>query len=289
MPVTIKKASVAFAACRRSRFVCPKRCVPALLLTTIICFTLSSGRAATFSLPAQTAAGNKLDLGLLSGGAIVTLQMSGAVDLGNSWSTWANGSLVSNVTATGYTYVNPGATNYPTVSGGDGTNHFVGGGANYDTNSGSYGIAGAQTTDTTSSAAIRFGAVVGTFVGTPARGDWFNVGLSNSVVVPAGGAHLYLAVSDAFSGNNAGSYSGDLQVQQSSTIVMSISRPVAGQLTIGWSTVSGQKYQLLYRTNAASTNWGTWGPVLTATNSSLSVQDTNNPDAQRLYRVQLAQ
>jgi hypothetical protein len=289
MPVTIKKARVAFAACRNNRFVCPKRCVPALLVTTIIWFTLSSGRAATFSLPAQTAAGNKLDLGLFSGGAIITLQMSGAVDLGDTWSTWADGSLVSNITATGYTYANPGATNYPKASGGDGTNHFAGGGANYDTSSGSYGIAGAQTTDTSSPAAIRFGAVVGTFAGTPARSDWFYVGLSNSVTVPLGGARLFLAVSDAYSGNNAGSYSGNLQVRQSSPILVSISKPSGGQMTISWSTDSGQKYQLLYRTNAASTNWGTWGPVLTATNSSLSVQDSINPDAQRLYRVQLAQ
>jgi hypothetical protein len=289
MPVTIKKPRVASAACRNSRFASPKRYVPALLITTIIWIALNSGRAVTFSLPAQTAAVNKLDLGLFSGGAVLTIQMSGAVDLGNTWSTWADGSIISNVTAVGYAYANPGATNYPTTSGGDGTNHFVGGGANYDTNSGSYGIAGAQTTDTTSPGAIRFGAVVGTFSNTPARSDWFYVGLSNSVTVPAGGAHLYLAVSDAFSGNNAGIYSGSMQVQQSSSILMSITKPTAGQLTISWSTVSGQKYQLLYSTNLATTNWSTWGPVLTATNSSLSVQDSITPDVQRLYRVQLTQ
>jgi hypothetical protein len=280
---------VVFAAFVKAWFACPKRCVPALLITMISCIALSSGRGAAFSLPAQTAAGNKLDLGLLTGGAVVTLQMSGSVDLGDSWSTWADGSLVSNVTASGYSYVNPGARNYPTVSGGDGTNHFTGGGANYDASSGSYGIAGSQTTDTASAAAIRFGSVVGTFASIPARSDWFYVGLSNSLTVPAGGAHLYLAVSDAFYGNNAGSYAGDLQVRQSNPILMSISKPVAGQLTISWSTDSGQKYQLLYSTNLASTDWSALGPVLTATNTTLSVQDSISPDARRHYRAQLAQ
>jgi hypothetical protein len=91
---------------------------------------------------------------------------------------------------------------------------------------------------------------------------------------------------DAFYGNNAGSYSGDLEVGQSNPIVLSITNPVAGLLTISWTTVSGQKYQLLYSTNVGTADWSAWGPVLTATNDTLFVQDSIAADTQRLYRVE---
>jgi hypothetical protein len=243
------------------------------------------GLGSTFSLPAQTSATNTLDLGLFSGGTVLTLQMSGQVDLGDTWNTWADGSLVSPVAAGEYSYVNAGATNYPVASGGDSTNHFVGGGANYDVVSGSYGVTGAETTDTTSPFTIRFGAVVGTFSSAPGRDDWFYVGVSNSVTVPTGGAHLYLAVNDAFHPNNTGSYSGVLTGQQQASISLSISGPTGGMIALTWGTVPGWKYQVQYSTNAASTNWSHLGSVLTATNSSLSVSDAIAPAPQRLYRV----
>jgi hypothetical protein len=239
----------------------------------------------TFSLPAQTAATNKLDLGLFSGGTVVTLQMSGQVDLGNTWKTRADGSLASPVTDTNYLYVNASATNYPVVSGGDRTNHFVGGGANYDVVSGSYGITGASTTDTTNPSTIRFGAVVGTSSSAPGRGDWFYVGVSNSVTIPTGGAHLYLAVNDAFHPNNTGSYSGVVTGQQQASISLSISGPTGGMISLTWGTVPGWKYQVEYSTNAASTNWSHLGSVLITTNSSLSVPDAIGPAPQRFYRV----
>src|SRR5438067_2798 len=84
---------------------------------------------------------------------------------------------------------NVGATNYPIVNGGDGINHFPGGGANYDNApappAGPYAFAGAQTTDTTSPLAILFGTVVGTFTNTPTRADWFRIGTGGTFTVPA--------------------------------------------------------------------------------------------------------
>jgi hypothetical protein len=239
-------------------------------------------------LPAQTDDVNKLDLGFFNAGAVLTLQFSDQVSLGNTWTTRADGSLASAVTDTNYLYVNVGATNYPTLNGGDGTNHFAGGGANYDKVSVSYGIAGAQTTDTTDPSAIRFGAVVGTFSAAPGRGDWFSIGKSNVVTIPTGGAHLYLAINDAFYPNNAGSYSGVLTVQDQASIWLTISRPKAGSVTLTWNTVPDLKYQAQYSTMLRPTNWTNLGPVLTATNSSLSLADSITPDRQRFYRVGLS-
>jgi hypothetical protein len=288
MTATCKESCLTGAASKHLLRSSPPNTIAGLLAGTFLLIALDSAFGSTFSLPAQTADTNKLDLGLFSAGTVLTLQMSGQADLGNTWATWADGSLVTPVTDTNYLYANAGATNYPTASGGDATNHFMGGGANYDAVSGSYGIAGAATTDTASPAAIRFGGVIGTFSSAPARANWFYVGLSNTVTVPAGGAHLYLAVNDAFLQNNAGSYAGTLTVQQSASILLSISRPTGGKITLTWGTVVGLKYQVQYSTNAGSTNWSALGAVLTATNSSLSVPDTIAPDRQRFYRVGLS-
>ncbi len=76
-----------------------------------------------FLLPAQTSDQNPLDLGAFPGGTALHIQMSGTIDLasgsGVNWMTAPDGSVVSVVNAP-YSYVNPGATNYPTVNGGDG-------------------------------------------------------------------------------------------------------------------------------------------------------------------------
>jgi uncharacterized repeat protein (TIGR03803 family) len=56
-------------------------------------------------------------------------------------------------------------------------------------------------------------------------------------------------------------------------------------LTLAWSAVAGQIYQLQYTTNLALTNWNTFGYPLVATNGTSSISDTIGPDPQRFYRV----
>ncbi len=149
-----------------------------------------------------------LDLGFFTAGTLLSITATGHGDLVNSgFQVTPNGSLY--VPATGsFTAANPGAA-YPTTAGGDGINHFVGGGANYTISGGSqFTFAGAQTTDTTNPADIRGGAIVGTFSSAPTIADWFLVGTGGVFTIPAGGAHLYLAVNDTFNanGDNHGSY-----------------------------------------------------------------------------------
>jgi YD repeat-containing protein len=162
----------------------------------------------TIALPLTTGAANKLDLGLFAGGTSITLSATGNGDLSSSsLQINADGSLHAPVPVGSYSYANPGASGYPTVNGGDGTNHFPGGGLNYDVpgNTG-YGFAGKQTTDTTDPGVIRDGAIVGTFVTAPARTDWFYIGPNKTILIPAGGAHLYLAVNDSFNPDDHGQY-----------------------------------------------------------------------------------
>lgn len=162
--------------------------------------------ASAIFVPGTTSTG--LAAGNYASGTVLNLSSTGTVDLsGNGgWVTMADGSLVGPVTSAGYAYANIGASGYPTVDGGDGTNHFVGGGANYDAvqPANPYGPAGAMTTDTTDPAAIRFGALIGTFSASPSRADWFLVGTGTSIVSPGG--TLYLAINDSFYPNNAGGY-----------------------------------------------------------------------------------
>jgi hypothetical protein len=54
--------------------------------------------------------------------------------------------------------------------------------------------------------------VVGTFSASPSRADWFFIGLGTTVVVPAGGAHLYVAQADTNYTNDTGEYTGNLTV-----------------------------------------------------------------------------
>src|SRR5262249_17642927 len=131
-------------------------------------------------------------------------------------------------------YANTGATNYPTAFGGDGINHFPGGGANYDALGGAsaFAFAGKLTTDTTDPDAIRFGTVVGTFADNPAREDWFSVGSGTTQQVPDGGRHLYLAVLDTFAGNNFGSYAGEITaVSDVALLSASLQTPTPVQFT----------------------------------------------------------
>lgn len=165
----------------------------------------------SFSLPLNTSAAGKIDLGFFEAGTSLTLQIGGHGDLaGSRYQVNADGTLYAPASGP-YSFANQGAV-YTTVNGGDGVNHFVGGGANYDMSGSGYPFAGALTTDTTNPNIIRFGAVVGTFSATPGRADWFLIGTRATIVVPTGGAHLYLAVNDTSHGDNHGAYSGRVAI-----------------------------------------------------------------------------
>jgi hypothetical protein len=189
-----------------------------------------------------TGAANDLDLGSFAGGTSLTVLMSGHGDLVNSTlQVSADGSLYVPVpSGSPYAYANAGATNYPTVGGGDGINHFAGGGLNYDATGSEYGFAGAMSTDTTNPAVIRLGAVVGTFSANPTRSDWFLIGLDSTFVVPGGGAHLYVAVNDDYNPDNHGTYSGILTIN-SVPEPASLAMVAVGAVVTGGTSAGGRR------------------------------------------------
>jgi hypothetical protein len=180
------------------------------------------------------------DFGFFPGDTVLQIAVSGTVNLGPSATTMnPDGSLVTLTPADcfscwiGYQYFLPDGP-YPTAYGGDGINHFLGGGGNYDMfNPQGFAPQGAATTDTTDLAALRFGAVAGTFSASPTRSDWFFVGYGGSNFrVPAGGAHLYLVVVDTYYPNNTGSYlaSVNAAIPEPTGIVLTLSGLLVGGL-----------------------------------------------------------
>jgi hypothetical protein len=181
----------------------------------IVCAVFNAGSSMTSP---QTA-----DLGPLSSSQTLLISyLSGSVNMFPAWvDFWFNpdGSLVNpnsaedwTVDSMNYNYVRPGYEGYPTAAGGDGINHFAGGGLNYDkypSVDSAWGFWSQNlTTDTWSSDAVRFGSLVGTLN----EGlNWFyigygtEIGAGTAIPIPEG-ATLRLAVMDAYYGPNTGSF-----------------------------------------------------------------------------------
>jgi hypothetical protein len=197
-----------------------------LLVSMVAVGIGNSATAASFTLDAKTSDINKLDLGIFASGTTLDVKLFGTISLGESSSFYADGSLAAPFSEGFYPYAIAGTSGYSTQFGGDGINHFAGGGLNYDAlNINPFGIAGKETTDTTDADAIRFGSVVGTFSNNPSRNDWFFIGLGRILTVPEGGSNLYVAVNDTYYPNDTGAYSGTVDI-------VSPSEPVPEPLTI---------------------------------------------------------
>jgi hypothetical protein len=158
--------------------------------------------------------------GTYAGNITLSISASGTVNL-NSPSglivTNPDGSLATAVPSAsclscwepGYQYFIGASNTYPTVAGGDGINHFAGGGGNFDLFPGdhsAWAAEGKPTTDTTDPGALRFGALAATFKVDPTAMDWFLLGYGGTFVTPAGGGTLLLVVVDTFYSNNNGIY-----------------------------------------------------------------------------------
>lgn len=185
-----------------------------LLVSIVVVGIGNPATAASFTLDAQTSDINKLNLGIFASGTRLDVKLSGTISLGESSSFYADGSLAAPFSGGSYPYAIAGTSGYSTQFGGDGINHFAGGGLNYDAQYiiNPFGIAGKETTDTKDADAIRFGSVIGTFSKNPSRNDWFFIGLGRILTVPEGGANLYVAVNDTYYPNDTGAYSGTIDI-----------------------------------------------------------------------------
>jgi len=189
-------------------------------MVALFCATLPLGAG---MVPLSAANAAVTDTGFYEGGTILNVSITGTVALAEQLVAMnPDGSLASvpsvfcgSCWSIGYQYFVPGGA-YPTDAGGDGQNHFAGGGGNWDLfpspGFNRWAAQGKITTDTTDPDAIRFGAVAGTWRSTPVpnSADWFFVGYGGNLTVPAGGAHLKLVVVDSFYSNNSSGFSADV-------------------------------------------------------------------------------
>jgi YD repeat-containing protein len=201
------------------------------------------------------------DAGFFAAGTSITLVAGGHGDLCcSTFQVKPDGSLYA-AAGSPYGYANAGAA-YPTTQGGDGINHFPGGGANVD-NNGVFCFAGKQTTDTTDPAAIRCGTLVGTFKSQPTNLDWFVIGYGTTVTVPAGGADLYLAVSDTYNPDNHGTYSVNITPEPVPAITLS----TGGNTVPGAVSLSSDGLTLTFQPTA---------PLTAGANYTISVQSVTD-------------
>jgi hypothetical protein len=185
--------------------------IMALLLTVLVLAARSISGAETLSrINLSGASAEKTDIGFFPAGTTLSISITGTTVLAWEYMSQPDGSLAGPMSPldTARAHANPGSRSYPTDFGGDGVNHFRGGGMNYVPGHGDAGWpkVGKRTTDTSDPAAIRFGVVVGTFHDSPEPADWFCVGSGTNLVVPQGGRHLYLLVNDSVYTDNSGGY-----------------------------------------------------------------------------------
>jgi len=164
-------------------------------------------QALTTVVPAITNLAGKIDLGQIPANTQVRVSAVGSIELyaPNHYQTFADGSLALPLTAGIITWTAENGS-YPTVAGGDGINHYPGGGTNWT--GFLWSQVGTQSTDTRDLTTVRFGTLVGTFNPSPAAADWFVLGRDTIVTAPHAGARLYAAVNDCVGCevDNRGSY-----------------------------------------------------------------------------------
>jgi hypothetical protein len=155
-------------------------------------------------------------------GQSVHVTVTGTMDLlGNDgvWATHPDGSLVNPLSSacgvcfTSFyaAYANVGSP-YPQTAGGDGVNHFAGGGANIDLDSGAstpWAPEGKHTTDTLDSDphVLRLGSIAYTFVASPTALDWLLLGNGGDITnTTAFTGTLKVVVVDTAYWNNTGGF-----------------------------------------------------------------------------------
>src|SRR5258706_11043175 len=103
------------------------------LLLTASALLLSGKRVIAETISVSGADANKYDAGYFAEGASLAISATGTVMIAWNFFTHPDGSLAAPMPPNEpfYTCAAAGATNYPTVAGGDGINHLPGGGMNY--------------------------------------------------------------------------------------------------------------------------------------------------------------
>jgi hypothetical protein len=80
-----------------------------------------------------------------------------------------------------------------------------------------------------------------------------------------------------------------LTVTLPSPLLLPATEMESGLITLNWTTVPGQLYQVRFTGDLSAGLWTNLGPPIMATNASMTGSDTIGPDPQRFYQVLLVQ
>lgn len=178
---------------------------------TLIPLVLSSGLLYGSSIDVFASNPNPVSVGVFGVGDALSINVQGFALLApfppylKDVLTNPDGSLIPTFCpgcSNSYSYFEQGQA-YPTVAGGDGINHFVGGGGNYDLYMPQHWASeGAQTTDTTDPGVIRFGSLAFQWN----SGEWATLGFGGTLVSPGGSLNVVVVDEVGSYGNNSGAY-----------------------------------------------------------------------------------
>jgi subtilase family serine protease len=92
-----------------------------------------------------------------------------------------------------------------------------------------------------------------------------------------------------FEAENTPNYFGldDISVTPIPAVALNAGAITSNSLSLSWIAATGLVYQVQYKTNLLETSWADLGAAITATNSALTVSDTNvtSASSQRFYRL----
>jgi uncharacterized repeat protein (TIGR03803 family) len=107
----------------------------------------------------------------------------------------------------------------------------------------------------------------------------------NSVLVQGTDGNFYGTTSSGGAYGNGAIFRLSL-VSPPRPVFQSVTK-AGGTITLTWSALAGQTYQLQFKTNLNQMSWNNLGSIITATNSTATALDSIGPDPQRFYRVKI--
>jgi hypothetical protein len=99
-----------------------------------------------------------------------------------------------------------------------------------------------------------------------------------------GNSNATVTVSATDGCGNTASVIYDTHIDNRPPVIQTLPQ-AGGKLTLTWSAIAGQKFQVQFRTNCNQTDWMNLGDPIPATNANMAVSEAIGPAPQRFYRV----
>ena len=108
--------------------------------------------------------------------------------------------------------------------------------------------------------------------------------LTTNVSTMMGSSNATITVAATDGCGNTASVIYDTHIDNTPPVIQILAQ-TDGTLTLTWSAMPWQTYQLQYSTDLNETNWNILGDAIATTNAWATASDAIGPDPQRFYRV----